>query len=191
MTHKRTALLSVSDKRGIVEFARGLHDLGYTLIASGGTARTLRDAGLPVTPVSEITGFPEILGGRVKTLHPAIHGGILARRNEEHLAELAAHDITPIDLVVVNLYPFEDAVARADATLDEAVENIDIGGVALLRAAAKNFAHVTVVCDPADYPWVGERLRAGGLSEDERRRLAVKAFRHTATYDAAISTYLN
>ncbi len=191
MTHTRTALLSVSDKRGIVDFARVLHDLGYTLVASGGTARTLQAAGLPVTPVSDLTGFPEILGGRVKTLHPAIHGGILARRTEEHLAELAAHGIRPVDLVVVNLYPFEDTVTRENITLEEAVEYIDIGGVALLRAAAKNFAYVTVICDPADYAWVGERLRSGGLSEAERRRLAIKAFRHTATYDAAISTYLD
>ncbi len=190
MTHTRTALLSVSDKRGIVDFARGLHDLGYTLVASGGTARTLQDAGLPVTPVSDLTGFPEILDGRVKTLHPAIHGGILARRTPDHLAELANHGIRPIDIVVVNLYPFEETVARGDVTLEYAVENIDIGGVALLRAAAKNFSYVTVVCDPADYAWVEERLRAGGLSQEERRRLAVKAFRHTAAYDAAISTYL-
>ncbi len=191
MTQKHIALLSVSDKRGIVEFARALVDLGYTLIASGGTARALQDAGLPVTRVSEITGFPEILGGRVKTLHPAIHGGILAQRSPEHLAELATYGIEPIDMVVVNLYPFEDTIAREGTTLDDAVENIDIGGVALLRAAAKNFAHVTVVCDPADYAWVAERLRTGGLDVEERRRLAVKAFRHTAAYDAAISTYLS
>lgn len=190
MTARHLALLSVSDKRGIVEFARGLHDLGYTLVASGGTARTLRAAGLPVTAVSDITGFPEILDGRVKTLHPAIHAGILARRTPKDSAELAELGITPIDVVVVNLYPFEETVSRPDATLNEAIENIDIGGVALLRAAAKNFRHVVVVSSPDDYPWVLERLRSGGPDEAERRRLAVTAFRHTAAYDAAISTYL-
>ncbi|RMF84053.1 MAG: bifunctional phosphoribosylaminoimidazolecarboxamide formyltransferase/IMP cyclohydrolase PurH, partial [Nitrospirae bacterium] len=170
--------------------ARGLKALGYDLVASGGTARALRAAGLEVTDVSTLTGFPEILGGRVKTLHPAVHGGILARRTKAHLAELARHGIAPIDVVVVNLYPFAETVARPDATLADAVENIDIGGVALLRAAAKNFEHVVVVCDPEDYDWVLERLRAGGLSEEERRALAAKAFRHTAGYDMAIAAYL-
>ncbi len=184
------ALLSVSDKRGLVEFARGLADLGYTLVASGGTARALRAAGLTVTDVSTLTGFPEILNGRVKTLHPAVHGGILARRTPDHLAELERHHIAPIDVVVVNLYPFTETVARPDVTLDEAVEHIDIGGVALLRAAAKNFQHVTVVCDPGDYAWVVSRLGAGGPTEAERRALAVKAFRHTAAYDTAIAAYL-
>lgn len=190
MPEARTALLSVSDKRGLEPFARGLRSLGYRLVASGGTARVLRDAGIDVTDVSTLTGFPEILGGRVKTLHPAIHGGILARRTPEHLEELAGHGIAPIDVVVVNLYPFRETVARPDVTLDEAVENIDIGGVALLRAAAKNFQHVTVVCDPDDYGWVLDGLREGQLGQAERRRLAVKAFRHTAMYDAAIATYL-
>ena len=191
MNERRLALLSVSDKRGVEEFARGLYDLGYTLVASGGTARVLRAAGLEVTDVSALTGFPEIRDGRVKTLHPAVHGGILARRSPAHLAELAQHGLAPIDVVVVNLYPFVETVARAGVTLDEAVENIDIGGVALLRAGAKNFQHVVVVCDPADYDWVLERLRAGGLSESERRGLAAKAFRHTAGYDAAIAAYLS
>ncbi len=191
MTAKSLALISVSDKRGVVEFARGLIDVGYALVASGGTARVLRAAGLEVTDVSALTGFPEILGGRVKTLHPAVHGGILARRTPEHLAELNQHGLSPIDVVVVNLYPFRETVGREGATLDEAIENIDIGGVALLRAAAKNFQHVVVVCDPDDYGWVLERLRAGDLSEAERRNLAAKAFRHTAQYDTAIATYLS
>ncbi|NPA91184.1 MAG: bifunctional phosphoribosylaminoimidazolecarboxamide formyltransferase/IMP cyclohydrolase [Chloroflexi bacterium] len=185
------ALLSVSNKEGLVPFARLLHELGYTLVASGGTARTLRDAGLPVIPVADLTGFPQILDGRVKTLHPHIHGGILARRTPEHLRELSHYGIEPIDVVVVNLYPFEETVRQDGVTLEEAVEYIDIGGVALLRAAAKNFAHVTVICDPSDYAWVGEKLREGTLSLDDRRTLAVKAFRHTALYDAAISTYLS
>ncbi len=188
--HTRYALLSVSDKRGVDTFARALHDLGYTLIASGGTARALRAAGLPVTDVSTLTGFPEILDGRVKTLHPRVHGGILAKRTPSHLAELEAHGIPPIEVVAVNLYPFESTVQQPDVTLEKALENIDIGGVALLRAAAKNFRHVVVVCDPDDYGWVAEALARGGPDESERRTLAVKAFRHTAAYDAAIATYL-
>ena len=147
----RRALLSVYDKTGLVEFAAGLAELGFELVASGGTARALSAAGLPVTQVDQVTGFPEILGGRVKTLHPAIHGGILARRTPEHLAELAAHDIAPVDLVVSNLYPFAATIARPGVTEAEAVEEIDIGGVALTRAAAKNFESVAVLCDPADY----------------------------------------
>ena len=191
MSIKR-ALLSVSDKIGLVEFAQGLADLGVELISTGGTARALREAGLPVRPVEEVTAFPEILDGRVKTLHPAIHGGILARRQPAHLDELAAHAIGPIDLVAVNLYPFAPTVARPDVTLAEAVEQIDIGGVALLRAAAKNFAAVTVLCDPADYPQVLAELR----QRDEvclatRQQLALKAFRHTADYDTAIANYLS
>ena len=184
------ALLSTYDRTGLVDFARGLLSLGFELIASGGTARALGAEGLPVTPVEQITGFPEMLGGRVKTLHPAIHGGILARRTPEHLAELAAHGLAPIDLVVVNLYPFSQTVARPGVTLDEAVEQIDIGGVALLRAAAKNFASVWVVCDPADYPLVLQALRSGTPGVELRRSLARKAFRHTAIYDAAIASYL-
>ncbi|MDH7485073.1 MAG: bifunctional phosphoribosylaminoimidazolecarboxamide formyltransferase/IMP cyclohydrolase [Anaerolineae bacterium] len=185
------ALLSVSDKTGLVEFARGLADWGVELISTGGTAHTLRQAGLAVRTVEEVTGFPEILDGRVKTLHPAIHGGILARREPAHLAELAAHAIGPLDLVAVNLYPFAQTVARPEVTLAEAVEQIDIGGVALLRAAAKNFAAVTVLCDPADYPPVlAELRRRGDVSLATRQRLALKAFRHTAGYDAAIADYL-
>lgn len=184
------ALLSVSNKSGLVDFARALAAADGELIASGGTARAIADAGIPVIAVETVTGFPEILGGRVKTLHPAIHGAILARRTPQHLDELAAHNIQPLDLVVVNLYPFEETVAQPHVTLATAVEEIDIGGVALLRAAAKNHESVTVVCDPADYTLVAEAFAQGGPTLDERRRLALKAFRHTATYDTAIAAYL-
>jgi phosphoribosylaminoimidazolecarboxamide formyltransferase/IMP cyclohydrolase len=190
LARKRRALLSVYDKRGLIELGRGLTELGFELLASGGTARALSQAELPVTPVDEVTGFPEILGGRVKTLHPAIHGGILARRTPEHLAELSMHGIVPIELVVCNLYPFAETVRRPGVTEAQVVEEIDIGGVALLRAAAKNFESVTVVCDPADYEKVLTALRSDALSLEERRRLALKAFRHTAAYDAAIATWL-
>ncbi len=184
------ALLSVSNKSGLVDFARALHAAGGQLIASGGTARAIADADIPVTPVEEVTGFPEVLGGRVKTLHPAIHGGILARRTAQHLDELAAHGIEPIDLVVVNLYPFAETVAQPHVTLPTAIEEIDIGGVALLRAAAKNHESVSVVCEPADYTDVAEAFANGGPSLDTRRSLALKAFRHTAAYDGAIADYL-
>ena len=187
----KRALLSVSNKEGLVEFARGLAELGVELIATGGTARALREAGLAVHPIEAVTGFPEILGGRVKTLHPAVHGGILARRDQAHLAELEAQGIAPIDLVAVNLYPFAETVAKPGTTLAEAIEQIDIGGVALLRAAAKNFAHVAVVSDPADYTSIlAELQEQDGLSIATRQYLALKAFRHTASYDAAISRYL-
>jgi phosphoribosylaminoimidazolecarboxamide formyltransferase / IMP cyclohydrolase len=194
----RRAILSVYDKTGLVDFARGLVEAGFELVASGGTARALAAALLPVTQVDAVTGHPEILGGRVKTLHPAIHGGILARRTPEHLDELAHHSIAAVDLVVCNLYPFAATVARPDVTEAEAVEEIDIGGVTLLRAAAKNFESVTVVCDPADYPVVLEALTSDAQTNrptdysttDYRRRLALKAFRHTATYDAMIATWL-
>ena len=174
------ALLSVSDKTGLVEFARRLHEAGGALIASGGTARQLRDAELPVQSVDEVTGFPQILGGRVKTLHPAIHGGILARRVSHHLEELDAYNIMPIDLVVVNLYPFQATVAQPNVTLATAVEEIDIGGVALLRAAAKNHEAVTVVCDPTDYDQIAAAFANGGTTMMQRKKLALKAFRHTA-----------
>lgn len=187
---RRRALLSVYDKTGLIDLGRELVALGFELVASGGTARALSQAGLPVTQVEQITGFPEILGGRVKTLHPAIHGGILARRTAEHLAELAHHGIAAVDLVVCNLYPFVATISRPEVTEAVAIEEIDIGGVTLLRAAAKNFEAVAVVCDPSDYAQVIEGLRAGTLSLDERRRLALKAFRHTAAYDAAIATWL-
>ncbi|OQA40360.1 MAG: Bifunctional purine biosynthesis protein PurH [Chloroflexi bacterium ADurb.Bin325] len=185
------AILSVYDKTGLVDFAAGLAAAGFELVASGGSARALAAAGLPVVPVEQVTGHPEILGGRVKTLHPAIHGGILARRTPEHLAELAAHGIAAVDLVVCNLYPFTETVARPGVSEAEAVEEIDIGGVTLLRAAAKNFESVTVICDPADYAAALPALAAGTLTADERRRLALKAFRHTAEYDAAIAAWLN
>ncbi|MFZ4663058.1 MAG: bifunctional phosphoribosylaminoimidazolecarboxamide formyltransferase/IMP cyclohydrolase [Caldilineaceae bacterium] len=185
------ALLSVSDKTGLVEFARRLHEAGGALIASGGTARQLRDAALPVQSVDEVTGFPQILGGRVKTLHPAIHGGILARRVPHHLEELDAYNIMPIDLVVVNLYPFQQTVAQPNVTLATAVEEIDIGGVALLRAAAKNHETVTVVCDPTDYDQIAAAFANGGTTMMQRKKLALKAFRHTAEYDTAIAFYLS
>src|SRR5213593_728937 len=187
------ALLSVSDKTGLVPFARGLHTLGVKLLSTGGTAKVLADAQLPVTEIGAYTGFPEMLDGRVKTLHPKVHGGILARRDlPEHQSALAAHGIPTIDLVVVNLYPFRQTVARVGCTLDDAIENIDIGGPAMVRAAAKNYAHVGVVVDPADYAALLEELRKNGnaLTAATRFRLAQKAFSHTAAYDGAISNYL-
>jgi phosphoribosylaminoimidazolecarboxamide formyltransferase/IMP cyclohydrolase len=194
MTAAPRALISVSDKTGIVDFARALHALGVALLSTGGTARLLADADLPVTEVAEVTGFPEMLDGRVKTLHPRIHGGLLARRDlPAHMAALAEHGIGTIDLLVVNLYPFALATARADCTLDDAIENIDIGGPAMLRAAAKNWAHVAVLIDPADYGAVLDELRdAGraGLSRATRFRLAKKAFAHTSAYDGMITNYL-
>lgn len=186
------ALLSVNDKTDLIPFARGLADLGWEIISTGGTAAALRAAGLHVEDVAAVTGSAEMLDGRVKTLHPAIHGAILARRDVPgHMGQLAAAQIIPIDLVVCNLYPFSATVARPDATVEDAVEQIDIGGVTLLRAAAKNFAAVTVIADPADYPLVLAELQRGGATQPEtRRRLATKAFAHTANYDAQIAMYL-
>lgn len=187
------ALLSVSDKTGLVAFAQGLHALGVRLLSTGGTARTLADAGIPVSEIGNYTAFPEMLDGRVKTLHPKVHAGILARRDlAAHRAALAEHDIPAIDLVVVNLYPFRETIASPGCSLDDAIENIDIGGPAMVRSAAKNYAHVGVVVDPADYPALLEELRATGatLSAATRFRLAQKAFSHTAAYDGAISNYL-
>ena len=185
------ALLSVSDKRGIVEFARELAALGWELVSTGGTARALAGAGIAVTPVEQLTGFPEMMGGRVKTLHPAVHGGLLARRSVAgDLMALERHGIAPIDLVAVNLYPFRDTVARAGVTDEEAIEQIDIGGPSMLRSAAKNHEAVTVIVDPADYARVADALRAGGVGPELRRELAVKVFRETATYDAAIAQWL-
>ncbi|HSM21066.1 MAG TPA: bifunctional phosphoribosylaminoimidazolecarboxamide formyltransferase/IMP cyclohydrolase, partial [Rubrivivax sp.] len=187
-----TALISVSDKNGIVDFARALAAMGVRLLSTGGTARLLADAGLEVTEVAAVTGSPEMLDGRVKTLHPRIHGGLLARRDRpEHMAALAEHGIGTIDLLVVNLYPFAQATARADCTLEDAIENIDIGGPAMLRAAAKNWADVAVVIDPADYPRVLEEWRAGGVQRNTRFMLAQKVFAHTAAYDGMISNYLS
>ena len=188
----RRALVSVFDKTGLEDLGSGLAKLGVEIISTGGTARQLAEGGVPVTAVSEITGHPEILHGRVKSLHPRIFGGILAdRRRSEHRDELEQHEIPPIDLVAVNLYPFEDAAAAPDATVDGTVEMIDIGGPSMVRAAAKNFANVAVVVDPSDYPVVLAALESeGGLSEDVRRGLALKAFRHTRSYDAAIADWL-
>ena len=185
-----TALLSVSDKEGLLPLAQGLLDQGYTLISSGGTAGALAAAGLPVTRVAEVTGAPEILGGRVKTLHPRIHGGILARRDDPaHQSDLQAQAIDPIDVVVVNLYPFERTVAQPGVSWEDAIEQIDIGGPALLRAGAKNHAHVAVLTKPAQYSPFLEALHAGQVDGALRRRLALEAFRHTAAYDAAISAW--
>ena len=188
----KRALLSVSNKNRLAPFAAGLVELGFQLLSTGGTARSLREAGIAVTDVADITGFPEMMDGRVKTLHPAIHGGLLARRDKpEHLHALAAQNIAPIDLVCVNLYPFEQTVARPDVTPEEAIENIDIGGPSMVRSAAKNFAAVTVVVDPADYERVLNELGDGETSLATRRELATKAFAHTSAYDAAITSYLS
>ncbi|MBI4927464.1 MAG: bifunctional phosphoribosylaminoimidazolecarboxamide formyltransferase/IMP cyclohydrolase, partial [Anaerolineae bacterium] len=185
------AILSVHDKAGLIELAQGLLARGWDLLASGGTARLLRERGCAVTEVSAYTGSPEILGGRVKTLHPAIHGGLLARGTAADAAELHNLGWDTIDLVAVNLYPFEQTINRPDCTLADAIENIDIGGVTLIRAAAKNFERVTLLCDPADYAPVLAELQAGEISPDTRRRLALKGFQLTAHYDSAISAYLS
>lgn len=184
------ALLSVHNKSGLLELARGLHHLGWELIASGGTAKLLRQSHLPVTEVADYTSSPEILGGRVKTLHPAIHGGILARDIDEHRDELTRFGWHLIDMVVVNLYPFEETISQPDVTMAEAIEQIDIGGVTLIRAAAKNHQRVTLVCDPQDYMQVLEALQNGGVDDQLRRQLAVKGFRMTTHYDAMIADYL-
>ena len=185
------AILSVSDKKGIVEFAKGLNELKVELFSTGGTKKALAEAGVPVHSISDITGFPEILDGRVKTLHPMVHGGILARRDlKDHMAQLKEKKITPIDMVVVNLYPFVQTVSKEGVTMTDALENIDIGGPTMIRASAKNFPGVIVVVDPADYTPILEKLRAGDIGIDERKRLAQKAFQHTAIYDTAIAGYL-
>lgn len=185
------ALLAPYDKTGLIEFAHGLTELGWELVATGNTERILREADLPVISVAELIGFPEILDGRVKTLHPAIHGGLLARRDKpEHVAELAQHGIETIEMVVNNLYPFEATVNRDGVSLEDALENIDIGGPAMLRAAAKNFQAITVLCDPADYAETLITLRSGELSHARRRALAAKAFQHVALYDTLVARYL-
>src|SRR5919202_462711 len=187
---KRRALISVSEKRGIAAFARRLHRLGFEIISTGGTAETLAENGIPVVPVSQVTGEPEILGGRVKTLHPRIHGGILADLEDpDHVTELVDQGIGPIDLVCVNLYPFEETVSGG-APEKEAVEQIDIGGPAMLRAAAKNFKSVIVVPSPRFYKEVLSELELGEVPLETRRRLALEAFRNTAGYDAAIAAWL-
>jgi len=185
-----TAILSVHNKTGIIEFAQSLASLGWTLLASGGTAKLLRENALAVTEVADYTGSPEILGGRVKTLHPAIHGGLLARPTDADHQQLLDLGWDYIDLVAVNLYPFEETIARPNVTYADAVENIDIGGVTLIRAAAKNHERVTLVCDPSDYKTILEELRAGGISAKTRAKLAVKGFAATAHYDTAIHNYL-
>jgi len=190
------ALVSVSDKRGVVEFARGLVGLGWEIVSTGGTAEALRAAGIPVIPIEKVTGFPEMMDGRVKTLHPKVHGGLLARRaHPGDRAALAEHGIAPIDLVAVNLYPFRETVAKPGVTFEQAIEQIDIGGPSMLRSAAKNHADVLVVVDPDDYPVVLDALRSGsltrGASPGLRRDLATKVFAHTAAYDAAIHGYLS
>ena len=186
-----TAILSVHDKTGIIEFAQGLTSLGWSLLASGGTAKLLRENDISVTEVADYTKSPEILGGRVKTLHPAIHGGLLARPTEADHNELLHLGWDYIDLVAVNLYPFEQTIAKPNVTYDEVIENIDIGGVTLIRAAAKNHERVTLACDPADYTGVLEALRTGEIPFAKRKQLAVKGFASTARYDSLISEYLN
>src|SRR5574339_991822 len=184
------AILSVHNKTGLVEFAQGLASLGWTLLASGGTAKLLRDSNIAVTEVADYTKSPEILGGRVKTLHPAVHGGLLARPTAEDHEQLLTLGWDFIDLVAVNLYPFEETIAKPDVTYADAIENIDIGGVTLIRAAAKNHERVTLVCDPADYTSVLDALQKEGTVFEQRKALAVKGFQVTAYYDAMISNYL-
>ncbi len=191
---EKRALISVSDKTGILEFAKELtHHHGYTILSTGGTAKLLAEKGIPVTEVSDYTGFPEMMDGRVKTLHPKIHGGLLClRSNESHMAQAKDNGIGMIDLVVVNLYPFEATVAKSGCTIEDAIENIDIGGPSMLRSAAKNHASVTVVCDNKDYPAVLDAMHKGGEELQQlRRKLALKVYQRTSAYDAAISNYLN
>src|SRR6266550_1881330 len=190
----RRALISVSDKTGIVEFARELKRFGVEIISTGGMAKTLRDAGLEVRDVSDVTGFPEMMDGRIKTLHPKIHGALLSvRDNPEHVAALREHNIEPIDLAVINLYPFEETIAREDVTLAEAIEQIDIGGPAMIRSAAKNFKDVAVVVSPLSYDSLIDELQRhnGALSSDTREELASSAFLNTSAYDSTISEFFN
>ncbi len=185
------SIISVSNKSGVTDFARGLQDLGVKIFSTGGTQKAMKQAGLDIHGISELTGFPEILDGRVKTLHPAVHGGILARRDlTQHLAELANNNLEPIDIIVVNLYPFVETVRKEGVSLDEALENIDIGGPSMLRSAAKNFSSVLVIVDPEDYAPILQKLREGKIDMKERQRLAQKAFQHVAIYDTAIAEYL-
>ena len=189
----RRALVSVSDKTGVVEFVKALASMGVTVISTGGTARALSEAGIKVIPVEEVTGFPEMMNGRVKTLHPKVHGGILAiKDNEDHIRAMKTHGIESIDMVCVNLYPFEKTVAKPDCTLADAIENIDIGGPTMIRSSAKNHAFVAIVTDPGQYQGIIEELKAndGGLTAATRAKLALAAFTRTAQYDRAISEYL-
>lgn len=188
---KRRALLSVSDKTGIVEFARDLESLGYEIVSTGGTAKAIKEAGIAVTGISDITGFPECLDGRVKTLHPMVHAGILAMRsNPDHMKQLEELNVVPIDVIAINLYPFKETILKESVDLEDAIENIDIGGPTMIRAAAKNWQDVAVIVDPADYSKVVEGLRGGGLAKDDMFKLALKVFEHTAAYDALICNYL-
>lgn len=194
MSRIKRALISVSNKKGIVEFAKALNSMGIEILSTGGTAKTLRDADIPVKEVSEYTGFPEMLDGRVKTLHPKIHGGLLSRRNNpKDMEEIKRHGINTIDMVVVNLYPFEETISRKGVTFEEAIENIDIGGPAMLRSSSKNFQDVAVIVDPSDYGGIIEEMKGmdGDLSYRTRLELAKKVFRHTSKYDAAIAEYLD
>lgn len=186
------ALISVSDKTGVVEFAKGLVALGWEILSTSGTMKLLKESGVPVTSVSDVTGFPEICDGRVKTLHPKIHGALLARRDiPEHMKELKDNDIDTIDLVCVNLYPFRETIAKPDVTMEDAVEHIDIGGPSMLRSAAKNWESITVVCNPADYETILSEIKAdGNTTRETRLKLSAKAYTHTAEYDMAISTYM-
>ncbi|SFM55549.1 bifunctional phosphoribosylaminoimidazolecarboxamide formyltransferase/IMP cyclohydrolase [Rugamonas rubra] len=187
----KQALISVSDKTGVLDFARALAAMGVNILSTGGTAKLLADNGVAVTEVADYTGFPEMLDGRVKTLHPMVHGGILARRDfPEHMAKLEEHKIPTIDMVVVNLYPFQATVAKDSCTLEDAIENIDIGGPAMLRSAAKNHKDVVVICDPVDYAVVLDEIKAGAVGYDTRFKLATKVYAHTAQYDGAIANYL-
>ena len=187
----KRALISVSDKTGVVQFAKGLHELGVELISTGGTMKAIAQAGIPVKSVSEVTGFPEMMNGRVKTLHPMVHGGILAIRDDpDHVKAMKEHGIVGIDLVAVNLYPFRETIAKPDVTRAEAIENIDIGGPAMVRAAAKNYKYVTIVVDPSQYDEILERIRKDSLDEEFRLSLSRKAFLHTGLYDCAIADYL-
>ncbi len=188
---KKRAIISVSDKSQVVEFAKGLEELGYEILSTGGTAKYLRENAVEVTDVTDVTGFPECLDGRVKTLHPRVHAGILAMRdNPQHMNQLEQHDITPIDIVAINLYPFKETVLKENVTLEEAVENIDIGGPTMLRAAAKNWHDVVVVIDPNDYATILTQLKNGELGPNEKFKLACKVFEHTAAYDALVASYL-
>lgn len=189
----RRALVSVSDKTGVVEFVRALESMGVTIISTGGTSRALSEAGVKVVPIEKVTGFPEMMDGRVKTLHPKVHGGILAiKDNDEHIQAMKAHGIESIDMACVNLYPFEKTIAKAECTLAEAIENIDIGGPTMIRSSAKNNAFVAVVTDPDQYQSIIAEMKAndGGLTQATRAKLALAAFTRTAEYDRAISEYL-
>jgi phosphoribosylaminoimidazolecarboxamide formyltransferase/IMP cyclohydrolase len=193
MSEIKRAIISVSNKKGIVEFAKELHSMGIEILSTGGTAKTLREAGIPVKDVSEHTGSPEMLDGRVKTLHPRVHGGLLFRRaHPKDIEEVKKHGIDPIDMVVVNLYPFEETIAKPGVTFSEAIENIDIGGPTMLRSASKNFTDVAVIVDPSDYERIIKEMKNlnGDLSYKTKLELATKVFRHTSRYDTVIAAYL-